>query len=318
LPIICGRNPSFFKLFITTTVTDKSSQSSETAADRRQAPAAGQRPAWSAQFAADARRELTTVGPLGQITREWAWGGSTGEGVRVAIIDSGIEADHPAVAGSVRGGVVVEFDPGAEDNLRIVEDDDPRDLYGHGTACAGIVHSIAPDAELYSVRVISRDLRGKALQFAGGLRWAIEQGMQVVNMSLSTSSRNFYGVFHELADEAYFNNILLVSAVNNIPAPSYPSLYSSVLSVAAHEEEDPFTFFYNPAPPVEFGAPGIDVKVAWMNKSSSTITGNSFAAPHIAGIVTLILAKHPELTPFQIKTLLFACASNSSPSEVED
>ena len=292
-------------------MTDKSSQSSESAEERRQAPAVVQRPAWSAQFAADARRELGSVGPLGQITREWAWGMSTGKGVRVAVIDSGIEADHPAVAGSVPGGVSVEFDPDVKDNLRFVEEDEPRDLYGHGTACAGIIHSLAPDAEIISVRVIGRDMRGKALQFAGGLRWAIEQGIQVVNMSLSTSSRNFYGLFHELADEAYFKNIILVSAVNNIPAPSYPSLYSSVISVAAHEEQDPFTYFYNPSPPVEFGAPGIDVKVAWLNKGYSTITGNSFAAPHIAGIVALILASHPQLTPFQIKTLLYACSSNT-------
>jgi subtilisin family serine protease len=214
--------------------------------------------------------------------------------------------------------VGVEFDPEAEDQLRFVPENDPRDLYGHGTACAGIIHALAPDAELYSVRVIGRDMRGKALQFAGGLRWAIEQGMQVVNMSLSTSSRNFYGLFHELADEAYFKNIILVSAVNNIPAPSYPSLYSSVVSVAAHEEQDPFTYYYNPTPPVEFGAPGINVKVAWLNKSYSTITGNSFAAPHIAGIVALIRATHPQLTPFQIKTLLYACSSNNRPTGPPD
>jgi subtilisin len=98
--------------------------------------------------------------------------------------------------------------------------------------------------------------------------------------------------------------------VNNIPAPSYPSLYSSVISVAAHEGKDPFQYYYNPSPPVEFGAPGIDVRVAWVNATYITSTGNSFAAPHIAGLATLIRSKHPELTPFQIKTVLYACASN--------
>ncbi|TAH52631.1 MAG: serine protease, partial [Chloroflexota bacterium] len=130
------------------------------------------------------------------------------------------------------------------------------------------------------------------------------------NLSLSTSKQEYYGLFHEIADEAYFKNILLISAVNNIPAPSYPSLYSSVISVAAHEGRDPLTYYYNPDPPVEFGAPGIDVEVAWANSSMVTTTGNSFAAPHIAGIATLIRGKHPELTPFQIKTVLYACASN--------
>ena len=230
---------------------------------------------------------------------------------RVAVVDSGIEADHPAVGGQVRGGVIVEYDARIETQIRFVEDTQPRDMFGHGTACAGIIHSLAPKAELYSVRVLGRDLTGKALQFAGGLRWAIENGMHVVNLSLSTSREEFFGLFHELADQAYFKNVLLVSAVNNIPTPSYPSLYSSVISVAAHEGHDPFTYYYNPAPPVEFGAPGIDVSVAWLNKSTIVSTGNSFAAPHMAGIAALIRGKHPDLTPFQIKTVLFACATNT-------
>ena len=269
------------------------------------------RPAWSSQFAADALRELSAAGPLGELTRKWAWGGSTGAGVRVAVVDSGIEHDHPALDGCVRGGVVVEYDERTKSKVRFATDNAPRDLCGHGTACAGIIHALAPDAEIYSVRVLGRDMSGRALQFAGGLRWAIEHDMHVVNLSLSTSRAEYYALFHELADEAYFKNVVLISAVNNIPAPSYPSLYSSVISVAAHEGHDPFTFYYNPSPPVEFGAPGIDVEVAWIDKQYSVSTGNSFAAPHIAGIVTLIRARHPELTPFQIKTVLFACANNT-------
>lgn len=269
------------------------------------------RPAWSAAFTPEARRDLTALGPLAAIDRKWAWGGSTGRGVRVAVIDSGIEADHPAVGGMVRGGVVVEFDRRTKSQVRLVPDDHPRDLFGHGTACAGIIHELAPEAELYSVRVFSRDLSGKALQFAGGLRWAIEQGVQVANLSLSTGRQEYYGLFHELADEAYFKNVILVSAANNLPEPSFPSLYSSVISVAAHEGRDPFTYYYNPSPPVEFGAPGIEVEVAWLDKQYAVSTGNSFAAPHIAGLVALIRAKHPQLTPFQLKTVLLACASNT-------
>jgi subtilisin len=269
------------------------------------------RPAWSSQFAADALREITSVGPLGQLSREWAWGNSTGQGVRVAIVDSGVEHDHPALGGRVRGGVVVEYDGRTKSKVRYETDEAPRDLFGHGTACAGIIHMLASDAELYSVRVLGKDLTGRAFQFAGGLRWAIEHEMHVINLSLSTSREEYYALFHQLADEAYFKNVVLVSAVNNIPVPSYPSLYSSVISVAAHEGRDPFTFYYNPAPPVEFGAPGIDVNVAWVDKQYSVSTGNSFAAPHIAGIVALIRAKHPELTPFQIKTVLYASATNA-------
>jgi subtilisin family serine protease len=256
------------------------------------------RPAWSAQFESEAIRELSALGPIGEINRDWAWGGSSGAGVKVAIIDSGIEADHPDLGTAVKGGVIVEFDEHGDDKTPIIADDPPSDLFGHGTACAGIIHSVAPEAEIYSVRVLGKDLTGKAQQFAQGLRWAIENEMDVINLSLSTSKYNFYAIFHKLADDAYFQNTVLISAVNNVPSPSYPSLYSSVISVAAHEGQDPFTFYYNPSPPVEFGAPGIDVKVAWLDGGRSTITGNSFAA------------KHPDLTPFQIKTILFACASN--------
>lgn len=269
------------------------------------------RPAWSQQFVASALRELKSTGPLGGIDATWAWGGSTGKGVKVAVVDSGIEAQHPAVGGQWRGGVIVNYDGRTRSRVRLEEDQERADLYGHGTACAGIIHSLAPDAELYSVRVLGRDLTGRAYQFAGGLRWAVENGMQVINLSLSTGREEYFGLFHQLADDAYFRNCLLVSAANNLPGASYPSLYSSVLSVAAHDGKDPYTFYYNPTPPVEFGAPGIDVRVAWQNGSTVVTTGNSFAAPHIAGIVTLIRAKHPELTPFQIKTVLFATSANA-------
>lgn len=269
------------------------------------------RPAWSHQFAPDAIQALEALGPLENLNREWAWGGSTGKGVRVAIVDSGVEFDHPALEGCVRGGVVMEYDEDVEDNIRIVEEPEPIDLVGHGTACAGIIHGIAPEAELYSVRVLGKGATGRALQFAAGLEWALNNQIQVCNLSLSTSREEYYGLFHQLADEAYFKKMMLVSAVNNIPAPSYPSLYSSVISVAAHEGQDPFTYYYNTAPPVEFGAPGIDITVAWVNKEYMISTGNSFAAPHIAGIVSLIMSKHPHLNPFQLKTILYACANNS-------
>jgi len=285
-----------------------------TPGDQSEEPQTRALPAWSSQFSPESLREIAALGPIGEIDRQWAWGGSRGEGVRVAVIDSGIEHDHPAIEGCVHGGTVVEVEEQASGKVRYVDDDPPTDIFGHGTACAAIIHAIAPAAELYSVRVIGRDLTGKALQFAGGIRWAIDQGMSIANMSLSTSRSEYYGLFHELADEAYFRNVMLVSAVNNIPAPSYPSLYSSVVSVAAHNGHDPFTYYYNPSPPVEFGAPGIDVEVAWLNKSTSVSTGNSFAAPHIAGIIALIRAKHPELTPFQVKTVLLACAANTRPS----
>lgn len=267
-------------------------------------------PAYSQPFLPGAIRELSSIGPLAEINPEWAWGGSTGRGVKVSIVDTGIEYDHPAVGDSVRGGIVVEWDETLEDKLRYDPDEHPIDVAGHGTACAGIIHKLAPEAELYSVRVLGTSMSGRAWQFGAGVNWSIENGMDVVNLSLTTSKKDYFAMFHSLTDEAYFKNIMLVSAASNFDEPSMPSLYAAVFSVSSHAGKDPFTYYYNPNPPVEFGAPGIDLRVAWKDKGYVIGTGNSFAAPHIAGIVTLIRAKHPELTPFQIKSVLFACAAN--------
>ncbi len=264
------------------------------------------RPAWSAAFAPNSLPALQPVPALDDLTPEWAWGGSTGTGIKVAVIDSGINADHPAVGG-VQGYVAV----GETRKGEMTYDEAPHaDLYGHGTACAGIIRSLAPNCELYSVRVLGADLTGRGVVFAAGLRWAIEQGMHVCNLSLSTGRAEFFGLFHELADLAYFRHVALVCAANNVAGPSYPSLYAAVFSVAAHEGHDPESLYYNPSPPVEFGAPGIDLPVAWADGGTITATGNSFATPHIAGIIARILGKHPGLTVFQVKTVLRAVARN--------
>lgn len=263
------------------------------------------RPAWSAPFEPGALRTLEPVLPLEDITREWAWGGSTGSGVKVAVLDSGIDASHPAVA-HVEGWVAVDEGPEG-----IVFDTSPHeDLFGHGTACAGIIRAIAPDCELTSVRVLGSALLGRGAVFVAGLRWAIENGMHVCNLSLTTSKKEFFGVLHELVDQAYFRNIMLVTAANNMPVRSFPAVFSSVISVASHDANEPYVFYYNPEPPVEFGAHGVGVRVAWLDGGWITSTGNSFATPHITGIVARILAEHPGLTAFQMKAVLRALAAN--------
>jgi subtilisin len=265
------------------------------------------RPAWSAQFAPDALRTLTPVPPLDEITPEWAWGGSTGARVKVAVVDSGIDAGHEAVGGSISGYVAITDGP-----LGLLHDTDPHeDSYGHGTACAGIIRSLAPECELYSVKVLGARLTGRGTTFAAGLSWAIENGMDVCNVSMGTTKKNYFGTLHHLADRAYFQNTVLVTAANNMPVPSFPSLYASVISVASHEGHDPYAFYYNPEPPVEFGAPGIDVRVAWSEGGWITATGNSFAAPHVSAMVALMRSKHPWLSPLQAKAVLQAASSNS-------
>jgi subtilisin len=262
-------------------------------------------PAWSLPAGTAESLALPTQWP-GRVTRDWAWGGSTGKDVSVCILDSGIERDHPMV-GELAGAVAVEV--GEDDEITVV-DDAEGDLCGHGTACAGIVRSLAPDAELFSVRVLGAGFTGSGSALLGGLRWAVEQGFDVINMSLSTTKSQFAGLLHEVADRAYFKRSVLVASAHNMPVESYPWRFSSVISVGSHEEPEAETFYYNPDPPVEFFARGVDVEVAWLGRTQARSTGNSFATPHMSGICALILGKHSELTPFQLKNVLYLTASN--------
>jgi subtilisin family serine protease len=264
------------------------------------------RPAWAEVFAPEVLSAVRRIDL--PINKEWAWGGATGAGVTVAIVDSGIDATHPDVR-TVDHAVALAWDRDAEE---VVITEGPHDdLFGHGTACAGIIRRAAPDATLVSVRVLGERLTGKGLVFAAGLRQAIASGARVVNLSLSTGREDYFGLFHEIADEAAFAGAILVCATNNVPAPTYPGQFSSVISVAAHDGDDPFSLDANPAPPVDFGAPGIEIRVPWLEGGSIVSTGNSFAAPHITGLVARILSKHPHLTPYDVKCVLRAVSTNA-------
>jgi len=241
-----------------------------------------------------------------QLTREWAWGDSVGKDVRVCILDSGVEPGHSLV-GELEQAVAVTVGEG--DEVQISEDEE-GDLCGHGTACAGIVRSLAPGCSLTSVRVLGAGFTGSGPALLGGLRWAVDQGFDVINMSLSTTKRQFAGILHELADTAYFRKTVLVASAHNMPVESYPWRFSSVISVGSHEEPDPLVYYYNPNPPVEFFARGVDVEVAWLSGGTIRCTGNSFATLHMSGICALVLGKHRELTPFQLKSVLYLTAGN--------
>jgi len=237
-----------------------------------------------------------------RIDREWAWGGSTGAGVRVCILDSGIEPGHPMVGPLERA---VSVGPDGE----IVEDTE-GDVAGHGTACAGIVRALAPDCALTSVRVLGAGAKGSGNVLLAGLRWAIDEGYHLVNLSLSTTKGELLTALHEAADMAYFRRTVLVASAHNMPVESYPWRFASVISVGTHGEADPWAFYVNPDPPVEFFARGLDVDVAWSGGGTLRCSGNSFATPHVTGIAALVLAKHPALTPFELKSALYLTASN--------
>lgn len=263
-------------------------------------------PAWTRE---SVFLQLPDAPSVDTLSPQWALENATGAGVRVAVVDSGVDADHPLLGGSVDADAAVDFSIGEDGE--IVRTDGPHgDVFGHGTACAGIIHSLAPQARITSVRVLGPGLRGKAAAFHAGLSWAVEEGFDVINLSLGAGKRDWALPFHEICDRAYFNNCFIVTAANNIKRASFPSLYAAVTSVACHTSDDPHRFHFNPEPPTEFLARGIDVEVPWTDGGTTVTTGNSFAAPHIAGFASLIKSKHPELRPFHVKAALWACSAN--------
>jgi subtilisin family serine protease len=268
-------------------------------------PDANTLPAWSLPKDAVDRIALPAHWPE-RVTREWALSGSSGEGVRVCILDSGVDSGHPLV-GDLEEATVISVGDGDE---TIAEEDTVGDVSGHGTACAGIVRRLAPKASISSVRVLGPGFTGSGNVLLAGLRYAVEQGFDVINMSLSTTKKPFASVLHELADSAYFKRTVLVASAHNMPVESYPWRFASVISVGSHEEDDPLEFFYNPTPPVEFFGRGVNVEVPWIGGRTLTVSGNSFATPHVSSICALILSKHPELTPFQLKSVLYLTATN--------
>jgi subtilisin len=231
--------------------------------------------------------------------------GRTGRGVRVGVVDSGIDETHPDLKGKVKAAVEAVSEGG-----RVTfRPSHTGDAAGHGTACAGIITKVAPDVELYSIKVLGANASGSGEMFLAGLDYAIKQRLQIINLSLGTTKAQYHGPLHDLLDRAYHAGCIVVAAANNLPQPSFPSIFSSSLvSVVKTEDLNPFNFSYRYGEVIEIVAPGVQVRTTWPGGGHRQLTGNSFACPHIVGIIALIMEAYPEMTPFQIKTILYAIA----------
>jgi len=234
------------------------------------------------------------------------WVDGTGAGVRVCLLDSGVEPGHPLV-GPLDGAFVVTI---GEEGRPHLARDPIGDTAGHGTACAGIIRSLAPDCSLVSVRVLGAGFSGRADALVTGLRWAVEEGFDIINLSLSTTRADYADELRQLADTACFRRTLLVAAAHNRRVESFPWRFSSVLSVGSHGLPDPHRILYNPRPPVEFFARGVGVRTAWLGGAVRDCSGNSYAAANLTGLCAQLLGRYPGLTPFQVRTFLHLMAEN--------
>ena len=229
-----------------------------------------------------------------------------GKGVRIAILDSGVEAAHPAL-----GGLVLADDVAiVEDGLRLREVPGGVDRFGHGTAIAGILRHVAPEAEIGSFRVFGESLATRTATIAEGARLAMDRGYHILNCSFGCAISEHVLPHKRWVDEAYLRGIHVVAACNNhdFSRPEWPGFFSSVITVNMARTSGDGQLFHKPGTLVEFAARGIDVEVAWCGGLLKKVTGSSFAAPHVAGMLACLLSVKPGLRPLQAKTLFHQIA----------
>jgi subtilisin family serine protease len=247
-------------------------------------------------------------------------GGNTGAGVKIAIIDSGVNYDHPDLDDNYAGGY--DFIQG---------DYDPMDVYGHGTHVAGTacaedndngtndpklgVVGVAPQCALYALRVLDDDGWGYASETMAAMDWAVANGIQVANLSLGWD-RDPGTTFKDAFDNAWSKGLVTVAAAGNSGNPPgrgdsviYPAKYDSVIAVAATDDQDTRASFSSTGEDVELAAPGVSIFSTWNDDTGyydpqpmcgtdangeygcyKYGSGTSMASPHVAGTAALVLA----------------------------
>jgi subtilisin len=231
-----------------------------------------------------------------------------GANIKIAVLDSGIEASHPLLHGL-----------SLTDDVAIVEEThqiatvhgEGRDVYGHGTAIAGIIRELAPEAEIGSFRVLGEHLRARTLIIREGVRQALERGYHILNCSFGCGREDQVLLYKDWIDEAYNLGRHIVASCNNedFLKREWPGHFPSVTTVSFAECHDAQAFFCRFGRLVEFAARGQDIEVAWLGGERKRVTGSSFAAPHISALLARLLSGCPSLTPLQAKSLLHTLAA---------
>ena len=204
---------------------------------------------------------------------------ANGSGVSIAIIDTGIDYNHHEVADAYESGI--DF----------VDGIDAMDQNGHGTHCAGIAAGrrvgVAPGASLYAVRVLDDQGIGSETNIIRGMEWCIDQGIDVVNMSLGSNYPS--SMEGELCGYAAQQGIFISAAAGNQGyGPSYPAAFDGVISVAAVDRGNNHADFSNIWRTNDLSAPGVNIYSSYLDGSYAELSGTSMASPHVAGVAALV------------------------------
>ncbi|MCR4294293.1 MAG: S8 family peptidase [Elusimicrobia bacterium] len=235
-----------------------------------------------------------------------AWATSRGKGVKVVVIDTGIDMTHPELSGIIKGGW------NAISTAATFNDDN-----GHGSHVAGTIAAkdddkgvvgVAPEVDLYGVKVLDENGSGTFDDVIAGMLWAVENKMEVANMSLGANSGN-----QALADavEAMRKGgvILIAAAGNSGRSVGYPAAYPGAIAIAASDSTDKLASFSSRGPTVAVIAPGVNVKSTYMGGDYDTLSGTSMATPHVAGLTALYVATHKGATPEAARAALAAAST---------
>jgi subtilisin family serine protease len=224
-----------------------------------------------------------------RIDADLVWGITTGDPIKVAIVDTGIDVKQPDLKDNLKGGVSTVW------YTTSYNDDN-----GHGTHVAGIVAAIdneigvigvGPKIDLYAVKVLDRRGSGYLSDVIEGLDWAIQNGMQVVNMSLGTAS--YSESFEEAVKRVNSAGIIQVAAAGNSGPEdntvTYPAKFAEVIAVSATDKTDTIASWSSRGPEIDLAAPGVDIYSTYKGSTYKTLSGTSMAAPHVTGAAALVL-----------------------------
>ncbi|HLN62828.1 MAG TPA: S8 family peptidase [Symbiobacteriaceae bacterium] len=230
---------------------------------------------------------------LKKISAEPAWDVTRGSSaVMIAIVDTGIDLDHPDLAAKIRTDLDYDF---------VNSDSTAQDDNGHGTHLAGIaaaitnngigVAGLCPNCSLLPVKVLSASGSGTYSAVASGIRYAADKGAKVINLSLGGGSGST--TLLDAVQYAYAKGVTLTCAAggSNSSTPSYPAYYSECVAVAASDLSDNKASFSTYGTWVDTTAPGVNIYSTYYDNTYATLSGTSMAAAHVAGLAGLLYSQ---------------------------